>query len=41
MSFWKLEAGRVAGFADNMLGARLRPLFFDRPPGDRTRAKTS
>ncbi|WP_422674183.1 YeeE/YedE family protein [Billgrantia bachuensis] len=31
----------VAGFAGNMLGLRLRPLFFDRPPGDRTRAKTS
>lgn len=31
----------VAGFAGNMLGVRLRPLFFDKPPGDRTRAKVS
>ncbi|MFW3614604.1 YeeE/YedE family protein [Billgrantia antri] len=31
----------VAGFAGNMLGVRLRPLFFDRPPRDRTRAKVS
>lgn len=31
----------VAGFAGNVIGVRLRPLFFDRPPRDRTRAKTS
>ncbi|MGR2738283.1 YeeE/YedE family protein [Billgrantia sp. Q4P2] len=31
----------VAGFAGNMLGVRLRPWFFDRPPSDRTRAKVS
>ncbi len=31
----------VAAFAGNMLGVRLRPLFFDRPPGERTRAKVS
>lgn len=31
----------VAGFAGNLLGVRLRPLFFGRAPGDRTRAKVS
>ncbi|SFU59645.1 YeeE/YedE family protein [Halomonas korlensis] len=31
----------IAGFAGNMLGVRLRPLFFDRPPRERTRAKVS
>ncbi|WP_111412864.1 YeeE/YedE family protein [Billgrantia lactosivorans] len=31
----------VAGFTGNMVGVRLRPWFFDRPPGDRTRAKVS
>ncbi|MCE8016763.1 YeeE/YedE family protein [Halomonas sp. MCCC 1A17488] len=31
----------VAGFAGNMLGVRLRPWFFDRPPSNRTRAKVS
>ncbi|MCE8020752.1 YeeE/YedE family protein [Halomonas sp. MCCC 1A11036] len=31
----------VAGFAGNMLGVRLRPWFFDRPPSDRTHAKVS
>ncbi len=31
----------VAGFAGNMLGVRLRPIFFDRPPSERTRAKVS
>ncbi|MFQ3786646.1 YeeE/YedE family protein [Halomonas sp. A29] len=30
----------VAGFAGNMLGVWLRPLFFDRPPSDRARDKT-
>ncbi len=31
----------VAGFAGNLLGVRLRPLFFGRPPGDSSRAKVS
>lgn len=31
----------VAGFAGNAFGVRLRPMFFDRSPGDNTRAKTS
>ncbi|HSP57033.1 MAG TPA: YeeE/YedE family protein [Halomonas sp.] len=31
----------VAGFTGNLLGVRLRPIFFDRPPSERTRAKVS